>query len=65
MSSRTKQQLFEKDEDANTIIYRCLIGKLFYLTHVRPDLMFIVSLLPRFMSCPTKMQFAIAKNVLW
>ncbi|XP_039144100.1 uncharacterized mitochondrial protein AtMg00810-like [Dioscorea cayenensis subsp. rotundata] len=64
ISASTKQQLFEQSEEANATYYRCLIGKLLYLTHSRPDLMPVVSLLSRFMACPTKIQFAAARNVL-
>ena len=35
-----------------------------YLTDTRPDLMFVVSLISRFMTCPTQQHFAAAKRVL-
>ena len=36
-----------------------------YLTATHLDLMFVVSLISRFMTCPTQQHFAAAKRVLW
>ena len=41
-----------KDEDSEKVddsMYRSLIGSLLYLTASRPDILFVVSLLSRFM----------------
>ena len=35
-----------------------------YLIVTRPDLMFVVSLISRFMACPTQQHFAVAKRGL-
>ena len=40
------------------------MGSLIYLTATRLDLMFVVSLISRFMACPTQQHFATAKKVL-
>ncbi|KAG8499820.1 hypothetical protein CXB51_006167 [Gossypium anomalum] len=42
----------------------CLIGCLLYLTAMRPDIMFAVSLLSRFMHCCNVLHFQAAKRVL-
>ena len=44
-----------KDEDSEKMddsMYRSLIGSLLYLTASRPDILFVVSLLSRFMHSP-------------
>ncbi|GLT32318.1 hypothetical protein SLA2020_069930 [Shorea laevis] len=51
-------------EKANSSSYRSLIGSLLYLTASRPDLMYLVSLLSRFMSSPNYTHFSAAKRVL-
>ena len=49
---------------ADAFIYRSLIGSLLYLSATRPDLMFSVSLISRFMHSPSKIHFGVAKRVL-
>ncbi|XP_022853301.1 uncharacterized protein LOC111374794 [Olea europaea var. sylvestris] len=49
---------------ANEGTYRRLIGNLLYLTSTRPDLMFTMSLLSRFMHSPSDIHFKTAKRVL-
>ncbi|KAI5349042.1 hypothetical protein L3X38_001929 [Prunus dulcis] len=44
--------------------YRKIVGSLLYLTATRPDIMFAASLLARFMHCPTKKHYGMAKRVL-
>lgn len=44
--------------------YKQIIGSLMYVTASRPDLMFVVSLLSRFMARPTALHFQVAKRVL-
>ncbi|KAG8479014.1 hypothetical protein CXB51_028903 [Gossypium anomalum] len=44
--------------------YRSLVGCLLYLTATRPDIMFAVSLLSRFMHCCNEDHFRAAKRVL-
>lgn len=60
-------QKISRDEDGikvNTTQFKQMVGSLMYLTATRPDLMFIVSLISRFMACPTQLHFAAAKRVL-
>ena len=44
--------------------FRSLVGSLLYLTATRPDLMFPVGLLSRFLSSPSNIHMGIAKRVL-
>ncbi|XP_058774598.1 secreted RxLR effector protein 161-like [Vicia villosa] len=57
-----------KNEDGGRLVdssmYRSLVGSLFYLIAIRPDLMFATSLLSRFMSKPSHLHLGAAKRVL-
>ncbi|KAL2328979.1 hypothetical protein Fmac_022406 [Flemingia macrophylla] len=56
-----------KDETgmkADETQYKQLVGSLMYITTTRPDMMFSVSLISRFMSQPTQMHMQAAKRVL-
>lgn len=56
-----------KDEGGdyvNKTFYKQLVGSLMYVTATRPDLMFVVSLLSRYMENPTKLHLQAAKRVL-
>ena len=55
-----KDEDFEKVDDS---MYRSLIGSLLYLTASRPDILFVVSLLSRFMHSPRD-TLTTAKRVL-
>ncbi|XP_059650664.1 uncharacterized mitochondrial protein AtMg00810-like [Cornus florida] len=44
--------------------FRSLVGGLIYITHSRPDIMFPVSLLSRFMQNPSKNHFGATKRVI-
>ena len=41
-------------------LYKQLVGSLIYLTSTRPDLMFVASLLSRYMSHPTTLHLHLA-----
>ncbi|KAF2310080.1 hypothetical protein GH714_006469 [Hevea brasiliensis] len=58
--------LYEEDGSgaADAQRFRSLVGGLIYLTHKRPDIMFAVSLVSRFMHKPTKHHYGTAKRVL-
>jgi hypothetical protein len=47
-----------------SIHYKQIVGSLMYLTTTRPDIMFVVSLLSRYMDHPTELHFEVAKRVL-
>ncbi|KAG8482698.1 hypothetical protein CXB51_024274 [Gossypium anomalum] len=51
-------------EPVNESTYRSLVGCLLYLTATRPDIMFAVCLLSRFMHCCNEKHFQAAKRVL-
>ena len=48
----------------NSTLYKQMVGSLMYLTATRPDLMFVVSLISRFMANPTELHFATAKRIM-
>ena len=45
-------------------LYKSLIGCLMYLTATRPDILYAVSVLSRFMNCAKESHFKAAKRVL-
>jgi len=56
-----------KDEEgvaADSTVYKQIVGSLMYLTATRPDLMFSVSLISRYMERPTDSHFQAAKRIL-
>jgi len=56
-----------KEDDADKVdegYYRSLIECLMYLTVTRPDILFAVSLLSRFMHCASEMHLRAAKKIL-
>ena len=48
----------------NSIVYQSLIGSLRYLTHMRPDLLFSVGILSRYMENPNQEHYNGVKQVL-
>lgn len=61
---RTKLMKLTAGKDVDSTKYMSLIGSLMYLTVTRPDLMYVVSLLARFMAQPKEEHMAVAKRVL-
>lgn len=56
-----------KDENGAKVdasLFKQVVGSLMYLTATRPDLMYGVSLISRFMSCPTEQHWSAAKRLL-
>ena len=51
-------------DKADDFVYRSIIGSLLYLSATRPDIMFVASLLSRFMHSPSQVHFRAAKRVL-
>ncbi|XP_069145620.1 secreted RxLR effector protein 161-like [Solanum lycopersicum] len=45
-------------------LYRKIVGILMYLTVTRPDIMYVVSLISRYMESPTEIHFLAAKRFL-
>ncbi|KAM1053550.1 hypothetical protein ACFX2I_000976 [Malus domestica] len=50
--------------EVDSTVYRQMVGNLMYLTATRPDLMFVVSLIIRYMERPTEEHLQVAKKVL-
>ncbi|XP_040374084.1 secreted RxLR effector protein 161-like [Rosa chinensis] len=48
----------------DSTMFKQVVGSLMYLTATRPDLMYGVSLISRFMSCPTMSHWLAAKRIL-
>ena len=62
-----QKEKFSKDDGTEKVDesqYRSLIGCLMYLTATRPDIMFSVSLLSRFMHCASEVHFQAAKRIV-
>ena len=60
-----QKEKFGKDDGAEKVDeskYRSLIGCLMYLTAARPDIMFAVSLLLKFMHCASEVHFQSSQN---
>lgn len=62
-------QGFKISKDENGIemdgsFFKKLIGSMMYLTATRPDIMYVVSLLSRYMSRPTELHHSAAKRIL-
>lgn len=64
MNINEKLQHEDRTEKANQRLFRSLVGGLNYLTHTRPDIIFRVSVVSRFMHNPTKQHFGVAKRIL-
>ncbi|XP_019260002.1 PREDICTED: uncharacterized protein LOC109238029 [Nicotiana attenuata] len=57
----SKEDVTNKVDEGN---FRSLIGCLMYLTATRPDILFAVSLLSRFMHCATEKHLKAAKRII-
>ncbi|KAJ0865267.1 putative RNA-directed DNA polymerase [Helianthus annuus] len=64
MNSNDKFQVVDGGEQVDAYIYRSLIGGLIYVTHTRPDIVFAVGIVSRFMQKPSTFHFSAAKRVL-
>ncbi|XP_057443858.1 secreted RxLR effector protein 161-like [Lotus japonicus] len=53
-----------KGTKVDATFFKELVGSLFYLTSTRPDMMYITSLLSKYMSNPTKLHMQAAKRAL-
>ncbi|KAK9675902.1 hypothetical protein RND81_11G040000 [Saponaria officinalis] len=64
MNINEKLQHEDGTQGANPKHFRSLVGGLNYLTHTRPDIAYSVSLVSRYLHCPTKQHFGAAKRIL-
>ena len=44
--------------------YQCLVGKLIYLSHTRPDISFSISVVSQFMNDPTEKHLEVVYRIL-
>ncbi|KAJ0748566.1 putative alcohol dehydrogenase [Helianthus annuus] len=54
----------DQEEEVNENIYRSLVGSLMYLTNTRPDIMFAICKVSRFMERPKRSHWEAAKRIL-
>jgi hypothetical protein len=64
MEERLKLSQNSEAEEEDATLYRKLISSLRYLVHTRPDLIFVVGCLSRFMQRPTSQHMAALTRVL-
>ena len=64
LEARVKFTNEEGRSTVNSTVYRSLIGSLRYLTHTRPDLLFSVGILSRYMESPTLEHYNGVKRIL-
>jgi hypothetical protein len=55
---------YENGMHVNDTVYKQIVGSLMYLTTIRPDIMFAVSLISRYMSQPIELHLTAAKRIL-
>lgn len=54
----------EAGDKVDSTLYKQMVGSLMYLTATRPDLMYAVSLITRFMANPTQLHLEVAKRIM-
>lgn len=64
MSPGCKLDRDENGEKIDNTTYKQLVGSLMYMTTTRPDIMYVVSLIGRYMSSPTQMHWQTTKRIL-
>ncbi|XP_022154407.1 uncharacterized protein LOC111021684 [Momordica charantia] len=64
MIQKEKLQKDDGEEPADQNVYRSLVGCVMYLTSTRPDIMYTVSVLSRFLHCASKNHMVAGKRVL-
>ncbi|XP_049358795.1 uncharacterized protein LOC125823455 [Solanum verrucosum] len=64
MNINEKLQRADGTDKESLKLFRSLVGGLNYLTHTRPDIVFYVSVVSRFLQSPTKQYFGIVKQIL-
>ncbi|CAM9000596.1 unnamed protein product [Rhodiola kirilowii] len=60
----TKLSKEEGGKEADATTFKQLIGSLMYLTHTRPDVMYVVCFLSRFMAAPREAHMLALKRVI-
>jgi len=54
----------EEGRKVDSRVFKQIVGSLMYLTTTRPDIMYYVSLVNRYMECPKEIHFAVVKRIL-
>ncbi|XP_060668115.1 uncharacterized mitochondrial protein AtMg00810-like [Ziziphus jujuba] len=49
----------------DSTLYKQIVGSLMYLIATRPDIMYTVSLISRYMECPMEMHLLAARRIFW
>ncbi|XP_039118477.1 uncharacterized mitochondrial protein AtMg00810-like [Dioscorea cayenensis subsp. rotundata] len=65
MNTNEKLRLEDGSGQANAERYRRLVGSLLYLTHTKLDLMFVVSVVSRYMQRPIVHHLGVVKRILY
>ena len=50
--------------EVDATLYRQLVGSLLYLTHIRPDISFVVGLVSQYMQAPHEIHWKETKRIL-
>ncbi|KAF7132073.1 hypothetical protein RHSIM_Rhsim09G0034600 [Rhododendron simsii] len=61
---RGLQEIYDTTEEVDSTLFKSLVGSLRYLTCTRPDILFGVGLISRYMEAPTMTHFKAAKRIL-
>eukprot|EP00253_Pinus_taeda_P009660 PITA_09660 len=61
---RLKLSKEDNNKDFDPSLYKSIVGSLMYLTATRPDIMFAVSLISRFIERPKEAHWQVAKRIL-
>ena len=64
MGKKEKLQKYDGADPVDEGLYRSLIGCLMYLIATRSDIMFLVSILSRFLNCASELHMVVVKRVL-
>ena len=64
LEARVKFTTTKENDRVNVTTYRSLIGSLRYLTHTRPDLLYSIGILSRYMEKPSKEHLNAVKHVI-
>ncbi|XP_070031843.1 secreted RxLR effector protein 161-like [Nicotiana tomentosiformis] len=64
MESGTKLSKFDEGENMDPTFFKSLVGSLRYLTCIRPDILFVVGVVSRFMEAPTSTHLKVTRRIL-
>nr|XP_027186647.1 uncharacterized protein LOC113784610 [Cicer arietinum] len=64
MESRLKLSKFEDGQKEDTSFFKSLVGSIRYLTCTRPDILYAVGVVSRFMEAPTNTHMKVIKRIL-